>query len=53
MEIHVQSPGGFLVDARFGDFKISIDQPVADNGANSAPSPFDLFLAALATCAGY
>lgn len=53
MEIHVQSPGGLLVDARFGDFKISTDQPVADGGTNSAPSPFDLFLASLATCAGY
>ena len=53
MEIHVQSPGGLLVDARFGDFKISTDQPVADGGTNTAPSPFDLFLASLATCAGY
>lgn len=53
MEIHVQSPGGLLVDARFGEFKISTDQPVADGGTNSAPSPFDLFLASLATCAGY
>ena len=28
MEIHVQSPGGLLVDARFADFKITTDQPV-------------------------
>lgn len=53
MDIHVQSPGGLLIDARFGDFKVSTDQPVADGGTNSAPSPFDLFLASLATCAGY
>lgn len=53
MEIHVQSPGGLLVDARFGDFKITTDQPVAEGGTNTAPSPFDLFLASLATCAGY
>lgn len=53
MEIHVQSPGGLLIDARFGDFTLTTDQPVADGGKNSAPSPFDLFLASLATCAGY
>jgi len=53
MEIQVQSPGGLLVDARFGDFKITTDQPEADGGTNTAPSPFDLFLASLATCAGY
>ena len=28
------------------------DQPVDLGGADSAPSPFDLFLASLATCAG-
>jgi putative redox protein len=53
MDIHVQSPGGLVVDARFGDFTISTDQPLADGGTNTAPSPFDLFLASLATCAGY
>jgi putative redox protein len=53
MDIHVQSPGGLVIDARFGDFKISTDQPLADGGTNTAPSPFDLFLASLATCAGY
>jgi len=53
MDIHVQSPGGLVVDARFGDFNISTDQPLADGGTNTAPSPFDLFLASLATCAGY
>ena len=53
MDIHVQSPGGLVVEARFGDFTISTDQPLADGGTNTAPSPFDLFLASLATCAGY
>ena len=53
MEIKVHSPGGLVVDAYFGDFKVSTDQPLADGGTNSAPSPFDLFLASLATCAGY
>ena len=53
MDIHVQSPGGLLIDAHFGDFKVSTDQPMTDGGTNTAPSPFDLFLASLATCAGY
>ena len=52
MDIHVQSPGGMLIDARFGDFTVSTDQTVADGGTNSAPSPFDLFLASIGTCAG-
>ena len=53
MEIRVQSPGGMRLDAELGGFTVSTDQPEADGGDNSAPSPFDLFLASLATCAGY
>ena len=53
MEITVQSPGGLVMEARFDDFKIATDQPLADGGTHTAPSPFDLFLASLATCAGY
>jgi ribosomal protein S12 methylthiotransferase accessory factor len=52
MEITVQSPGGQVMEARFNEFKIATDQPLADGGTNTAPSPFDLFLASLATCAG-
>lgn len=33
-------------------FTINTDQPIASGGENSAPSPFDLFLASIATCAG-
>lgn len=53
MEINVNSPGGLVVEARFGDFAVATDQPVEDGGTNTAPSPLDLFLASLATCAGY
>ena len=53
MEMHVNSPGGLRVEARFGDFVVATDQPEEDGGTNTAPSPFDLFLASLATCAGY
>jgi putative redox protein len=53
MEIKVQNPTGMRLEAQLGEFTVATDQPVADGGENSAPSPFDLFLASLATCAGY
>ena len=49
----VTFPGGVRVDAAFQGFTIRTDQPVRDGGEGSAPSPFVLFLASLATCAGY
>jgi ribosomal protein S12 methylthiotransferase accessory factor len=52
MEIDVRA-NGLMVEARFDNFKIVTDQPEDDGGTNTAPSPFDLFLASLATCAGY
>ena len=53
MEIKVEFPGGARVDAHFGSFTVRTDQPLAHGGENSAPSPFEVFLASLATCAGY
>ena len=50
--IDVTFPGGLKVDAQIGDVKIPSDQPVSAGGDNSAPQPFELFLASLATCAG-
>jgi ribosomal protein S12 methylthiotransferase accessory factor len=41
------------VTASYDDFEIATDQPVKDGGDGSAPQPYDLFLASLATCAGY
>jgi uncharacterized OsmC-like protein len=52
-DILVSFPGGVKVDALVKGFTIKTDQPVQAGGENSAPSPFDLFLASLATCAGY
>lgn len=52
MDILVTFPGGKRVDARLGDVVISTDQPPELGGEGSAPAPFDLFLASLATCAG-
>lgn len=51
IEIVIQS--GTKVDAKINGFTVSTDQPVSDGGENSAPSPFNLFLASLGTCAGY
>ena len=48
MEIVVDFPGGSRVDAHFGNFTVPTDQPPVA----SAPTPFDLFLSSIATCAG-
>lgn len=52
-DILVSFPGGVKVDALYKGFTIRTDQPLHGGGENSAPSPFDLFMASLATCAGY
>lgn len=48
----VTFPGGKRVDAEYGGFTIETDQPPQGGGEGSAPQPFDLFLASIATCAG-
>jgi putative redox protein len=53
MDIKIAFPGGSRVDARFGNFVVSTDQPKAAGGDGAAPSPFEVFLASLATCAGF
>lgn len=45
--------GNSKVHAKVGDFVVMTDQPVKYGGENSAPAPYDLFLASLGTCAGY
>jgi len=46
-------PGGLRVEALHQGFWIRTDQPVAQGGGGKAPSPFDLFLASIGTCAGF
>lgn len=53
IEIDVSFPGKLKVDAKIDDFVISTDQPEKAGGDNSAPQPFALFAASIATCAGY
>lgn len=52
MEIKISFPGNKKVDAHVNGFTIQTDQP-QPGGDNTAPSPFVLFLASLATCAGF
>jgi ribosomal protein S12 methylthiotransferase accessory factor len=53
MDMQVDFPGGMRVAAHFGGMTVTTDQSVAEGGEASAPSPFALFQASLATCAGY
>lgn len=53
MPMEVRFPGGVAVEAIHAGMTIRTDQPVAAGGAGSAPSPFDLFLVSIATCAGF
>jgi len=51
-EILVTLPGGRRVDAQVGKHLVRTDQPISNGGEDSAASPFELFLAAIGTCAG-
>ena len=44
--------GGKVVTAHLGEHKIRTDQPANNGGSDSAPSPFDLYMASIGTCAG-
>jgi len=50
--VEVTFPGGKRVDAIVGHHVVHTDQELEHGGGGSAPEPFDLFLASLATCAG-
>jgi ribosomal protein S12 methylthiotransferase accessory factor len=52
-DVEVTFPGGKRVDAAVGPYVIHTDQPVEAGGEGGAAAPFDLFLASLATCAGF
>jgi ribosomal protein S12 methylthiotransferase accessory factor len=51
-EIVVTLPGGRRVDAFVNGHRVLTDQPKDNGGEDTAPSPFNLFLASLGTCAG-
>lgn len=51
--MEITFPGGVAVEARHGSTTIRTDQPEKAGGTGMAPSPFDLFLASIGTCAGF
>jgi ribosomal protein S12 methylthiotransferase accessory factor len=51
--MEITFPEGVQVNAQFKGFEVATDQPEKNGGQNSAPSPFDFFLASLGTCAGF
>jgi len=52
MRISVKFLGNKKVNASVNGFEIATDQPQSNGGDGTAPTPYDLFLASLATCAG-
>jgi ribosomal protein S12 methylthiotransferase accessory factor len=52
VNIAVSFPGGVAVEADVKGHRVRTDQP-RPHGEDSAPAPFDLFLASIATCMGF
>lgn len=52
MDLIITFPGDRKVDAEYKGHTIHTDQPEVAGGENSAPSPFDYFLASIGTCSG-
>ena len=50
--VEVNFPEEKKVNAQIDKFKIHTDQKIENGGDRSAPEPFQLFLASIATCAG-
>ena len=51
-EIIVRLTGRRRVEAQLGSHRVVTDQPRENGGGDTAPSPFQIFLASLGTCAG-
>lgn len=51
-EMTITLPGNMRVDTEYKGFTIKTDQPQYAGGDGTAPAPYDLFLASLATCCG-
>lgn len=52
-QMKVTLDGGPRISASYDGFEIVTDQSPDSGGGGTAPEPYDLFLASLATCAGY
>jgi ribosomal protein S12 methylthiotransferase accessory factor len=53
VDIKVTLEDGKQVATQIGAHRIVTDQPTKYGGQDVAPAPFDLFLASIATCAGF
>ena len=53
MNVLVTFTGKKKIDAVIGNNIIHTDQTLKNGGEETAPAPFQLFLASIATCAGY
>jgi ribosomal protein S12 methylthiotransferase accessory factor len=51
--MEITFPGGMRVEAVHDGFRVATDQPASHGGGGTAPSPFDLFLVSIGTCAGF
>ncbi|MCK9618325.1 MAG: OsmC family protein [Lentimicrobiaceae bacterium] len=52
MSIKINFEGGKKVNAEINGLVVKTDQPLSVGGEGSAPSPFEVFLTSLGTCAG-
>lgn len=50
--MRIRFPGNKKVSAEFDGLTVLTDQPKESGGDGAAPSPFELFLASIGTCAG-
>ena len=53
MRMEIGFPGGLQVESSFHGHTVLTDQPQRVGGDDAGPAPFELFLASLATCAGF
>ena len=52
MTMEITFGGGKIITAIYNGHSIKTDQPLDNGGENTAPAPFDLYLASIGTCAG-
>lgn len=52
MDMEITFAGRKKVNANFNGHVLKTDQPFTSGGENLAPSPYELFLASIGTCAG-
>jgi putative redox protein len=51
-ELVITLPRRRRVDVTVGNHVLHTDQPISNGGDDTAPAPFDIFLASLGACAG-